>query len=294
MTTYAFDAETSIEPDGPGRWRATISSSWNINDNPNGGYALTPLLRAMAAETRSVSGGSEPGGPQESADRQGLDGSYGHTDPVSLTTHYLRPALGNQDATITAEVIRTGRRTSTVRGEMVQGGKPRLSAIATFADLAAGSDESTVGGFPLEIPPPDLAPVSDCVDRPTLAQGVELAISSRVDVRVDPRYAGFGGGDEAVTAGWIRFTDGRAPDSLSLPLFADSFPPSIFALVGRIGWVPTVELTVHVRRRPVPGWIRARFETLEATGSLLIEDGTLWDENDRVVARSRQLAMPVI
>ncbi len=275
MTTFAFDAETSIVSDGPGRWRTAISSDWNINTNPNGGYALTPLLRAMSAEAGS-----------------GQEG--GHPDPVSLTTHYLRPALGEAEAPISTEAIRSGRRTSTVRGEMHQDGKPRLSAIATFADLAADGDSSVLGGHRLEIPPPDLAPVSDCIGRDTLAQGVELPIASRVDVRVDPRYAGFGDGNEALTVGWIRLLDGRDPDALTLPLFADCFPPSIFALAGRIGWVPTIELTVHVRRRPVPGWIRARFETREAAGSLLVEDGILWDESDRVVARSRQLAMSAI
>ncbi|MGH1488112.1 MAG: thioesterase family protein [Acidimicrobiales bacterium] len=269
MTTFAFDVETAIEPDGPGRWLTTISSDWNINTNPNGGYAATPLLRAMAAEAE------------------------GHPDPVSLTTHYLRPALGDQDATIITEVARRGRRTSTVRGSMHQDGKPRLESVATFADLSAIPDGSEIDGSSLEIPPPDLAPVEQCVNRLELRQGVVLALASRVEIRIDPRYAEPGVAGEAVTAGWIRLLDGRAPDSLTLPLFADSFPPSVFGLVGQTGWVPTIELTVHVRRRPAPGWIRARFVTREIAGATLIEDGTLWDETDRIVARSRQLAMAV-
>lgn len=267
MTTFAFDDETAISPDGPGRWKTTISSDWNIDTNPNGGYAVSPLLRAMASEAE------------------------GHPDSVSLTTHYLRPALGSTDATIETEVVRRGRRTSTLRAEMHQDGKARLSAIATMADLSADSDDSTIGDTSLDIAVPEIAPLDDCVERRDLAQGVELPIASRVDIRIDPRYAGFGAADEAVTAGWIRLKDGRDPDSLVLPLFADSFPPSIFALAGRVGWVPTIELTVHVRRRPVPGWIRAQFVTREVAGSLLVEDGVLWDASDRVVARSRQLAM---
>lgn len=53
---------------------------------------------------------------------------------------------------------------------------------------------------------------------------------------------------------------------MSLPLFADASPPSLFARFGSVGWVPTIELTVHLRRRPVDGWVRARFECDDLVG----------------------------
>lgn len=53
---------------------------------------------------------------------------------------------------------------------------------------------------------------------------------------------------------------------MSLPLFADASPPSLFARFGGVGWVPTIELTVHLRRRPVDGWVRARFECDDLVG----------------------------
>ena len=74
-------------------------------------------------------------------------------------------------------------------------------------------------------------------------------------------------------------------------MFGDAFPPSLFSLLGKVGWVPTLELTVHVRRRPVPGWIQARFTTTDLHDGLLIEDGQLWDEEGHLVARTRQLAL---
>jgi hypothetical protein len=90
--------------------------------------------------------------------------------------------------------------------------------------------------------------------------------------------------------GWTRFSDGRPPDVRSLPLFADAFPPPVFEL-GPAGWVPTIELTVHVRARPEPGWLRARFATHVLVDGYLSEDGELWDEAGTLVAQSRQLAM---
>ena len=57
------------------------------------------------------------------------------------------------------------------------------------------------------------------------------------------------------------------------------------------GWIPTVELTTHVRARAVDGWIRAQVTTNNIRGGNLIEDVRLWDQTDTLVAQSRQLAM---
>ena len=76
-----------------------------------------------------------------------------------------------------------------------------------------------------------------------------------------------------------------------LPLFADAFPPALHSRIGRVGWVPTIELTVHVRRRPAAGWLLARLECDDVDGGRMIESGTLWDATGAVVARSRQLGL---
>lgn len=269
MTSFAYDRETAIRNVGPGRWLADIGAAWNINVNPNGGYAQAPLLKAMAAEVAA------------------------HPDPASATTHYLRPAVADEQAEISVEVIRQGRRTSTVRGMMVQQDKVRLESIATFIDLGAEAQSD----WQLDIAPPPIAPPQDCLDRALVHQDVDLPLLSRVEVLVDPasvepaRDGEVGAEARATVSGWIRFADERPIDSMALTLLADCFPPSIFSAFGRVGWVPTIELTVHVRRRPVPGWIQARFVTSDIAGATLVEDGTLWDESGAVVAQARQLAL---
>lgn len=267
---FAFDRETAIELNGPGRWSTTIRSDWNIRENPNGGYAMSPLLRAMAADVA------------------------GHPDPVSVTTHFLRPAIGDAAADLSVDVLRSGRRTATVRGSMTQRGKVGLETIATFADLS----NATAPDFALDVAPPVITGPEDCLNRREIIQDVDIALTNRVEVRIDPSPAGpqaagtdSDGQTEATISGWIRFLDGREPDSRALVLFADCFPPSVFNAFGRTGWIPTIELTVHVRRRPAPGWIQAQFTTRELAGDFLIEDGLLWDERGRVVAQSRQLAL---
>ncbi|MGW2641052.1 thioesterase family protein, partial [Streptomyces sp. NPDC001348] len=78
-------------------------------------------------------------------------------------------------------------------------------------------------------------------------------------------------------------------DPLSLLLAVDALPPTAFEL-GIVGWVPTVELTVHVRHRPAPGPLRVAITTRNLAGGFLEEDAEVWDSADRLVAQSRQLA----
>lgn len=260
--TWQFDVETEVVPDGPGRWAVHLSPHWNIGENPNGGYAAATVVRALGLVS-------------------------GHDAPLSLTTHYLRPSLGGADGVVHTEVVRSGRRTSTLVGSLVQDGAERLRLIATFGDLA----EASSSGDHLALTPPELPPPDRCRSRTTLEQGIDLPITSRVEVRIHPDQAGPGTLDRAEVSGWIRLADGRPSDVRALPLFADAFPPSLFSLRGRIGWVPTIELTVHVRARPQPGWIRARFVTEDLQDGRMIEDGELWDADGTLVARSRQLGL---
>ena len=257
-----FEAETAIVPVGDGSWTTRLARDWNIGDNSNGGYALTPVLRALCELT-------------------------GKPDPISVTTHFLRPARGDVDARIEATRIRSGRTIATARGSLSQEGKERLVVIAALGDV-----EQQVGVGPEVSPdPPDLPPVEQCIRRSDLEQGVDVPILSRLDIYLHPDHAVAGGGERAVAEGWIRFSDGTHPSTLSLPLFADAFPPSLFTLVGSIGWVPTIELTVHVRRAPAAGWVRGRFECDDLQRGRMIETGTLWDSGGAVVARCRQIGL---
>lgn len=266
--SWHFDTETQVVADGLGRWSARLVPEWNIGENPNGGYAAAIVLRALSEVA-------------------------GHEAPISMTTHYLRPALADADAAVHTEVVRSGRRTSTVSGSLVQDGHERLRVLATFGDLHGGGagDRSSVIPDHVVVARPTLPPPQECRPRTLLEQGVDLPIASRVDVRIDPDLAEPGAAGRAEVGGWIRMLDGRPTDLSVLPLFADAFPPSPFGLLGRVGWVPTIELTVHVRARPAPGWIQARLVTEDLQDGRMIEDGWLWDEAGALVARSRQLGL---
>jgi len=257
-----YDDETAVEQIDEHRWRGRVSAAWNIGDNPNGGYLQSLASRALEAVVE-------------------------HPDPLSVTTHYLRPGLADENCEIEVEVIRTGRTLSTARARLTQADKTRLEVLAAFADLTVPAGVEA----PITLPPPELPDPAGCVQRSGEDQGVGLPILDRLDIRLDPACATPGGSDEAVLRGMVRFVDGRAPDPRSLLLFTDCFPPSPFSLLGAIGWVPTLELGVHVRRRPAPGWITAEFRTDDLNEGRMVESGALWDSRGRLVAQSRQIGL---
>lgn len=248
-----------------GQYSARLDAAWSIGANPNGGYAVLPALRAM------------------------LDVAQ-HPDPLSLTVHFLRPATAGSQADVTARIVRTGRTTTNVTATLSQDGTDRLVAHAVLGDLADATPDAA-SGADFGPAPPDLPAPDQCVDRRELGQGVDLPILSRLDVRVRPEQVVPDASAAAVVEGWVRFTDGAPPQTHWLPLFADAFPPAVRTRMGAVGWVPTIELTVHVRRRPAAGWVLARFECDDVDRGRMIESGTLWDSTGAVVARSRQLGL---
>ena len=58
-----------------------------------------------------------------------------------------------------------------------------------------------------------------------------------------------------------------------------------------MAWVPTVELTVHVRGTPAPGPLRVAFRCRFILDGLLDEEGEIWDSTGALVAQSRQLSL---
>jgi acyl-CoA thioesterase len=261
MTTapHEFDRDTSLRPDGDGRYTGAVTDRWGVLSGvPNGGYMMTFALRALV----------------DAVDKP---------QPLTLTTHFLRPGrVGPVE--VTTEIIKTGKRNTTAQASVTQEGKEVLRSLATFGDWARDAPH-IMAKQPPELPPPD-----DCMAH---RGDAHPPIAERFDNRIDPTTIGWAMGKpngEMVMRGWMRLADGREPDALLIPLIADGLPPPLFNKLSP-GWVPTVELTVHFRAKPAPGWLRAEFRTRFVSGGFLEEDGEIWDSNGELVAISRQLAI---
>jgi acyl-CoA thioesterase len=73
-----------------------------------------------------------------------------------------------------------------------------------------------------------------------------------------------------------------------MPLFVDAAAP-VALEVGVLS--TTVELTVHLRARPAPGWLACRAVTRYVAGGYHEEDFEIWDSTGTLVAQSRQFAL---
>jgi acyl-CoA thioesterase len=193
------------------------------------------------------------------------------------------------EAELRTEVVRLGRSLSTGAVALVQqaddGPVERMRALATVSDLGALDTEVRLQPDPPQLPPPE-----ECLRCPQLVEGT--TVRDRVEIRLDPAVSGWvrgEPGDRPRQQGWVRLSDGREPDPLALLLICDALPNTLVAL-GVRGYVPTLELTAHVRGVPAPGWLRFTHASRAYAGGRVEEDVELWDSTGRLVLQSRQLA----
>jgi Thioesterase-like superfamily len=262
-----FDRDTAVTPRDTGLYEAELSAGWTILGAVNGGYLLAVVGRALSA-------------------------ALPHPDPFTVTAHYLSASRPGP-ALIRTELVRTGGRLSTGQATLVQRAADgteaeRIRVLASYGNLDALNDDIRTTAKPPAIPPYEhcLGP-----DAPGAVEGPEIA--GRLDIRLDPATAGWAVGapsGRGEMRAWFGLADGRPADALSLLLAVDALPPTAFEM-GLSGWVPTVELTAHIRRRPAPGPLRVALTTRNLAGGYLEEDAEVWDAEDRLVAQSRQLAV---
>lgn len=252
---FEYDQAARLAPQAGGAgFRAELSDQWTGLATVNGGFMVALCLQALAA-----------GQP--------------FPDPVAVSAFFLRPGFPGP-ADITTEQIRSGRTTAFGQARFAQGGKEALRVTAAFADLSQAQVQF-LSRTPPKLPDPD-----DCLR----LSGLDITLARRFDYRapaVPGWVAGTPSGDPTAEF-WMRFADGRDADTLTLPLFTDGAPPVVLELGSSS---TTIELSVHVRARPAPGWLAMRVTTRYVSGGYHEEDVQVWDCSGVLVAQSRQLAL---
>jgi acyl-CoA thioesterase len=249
-----FDADTAVDASGA----VTLTDRWNGLAGVNGGYMLTVCVRAIGEVLP-------------------------FPDPLVVSGLFLRPGTAGP-AMVSATALRAGKTTGFGQASLWRDGKQLVQATAAFSDLAAGSGPAYAGAEPPDLPDPE-----DCV-------GVDagsmpgISIVDRIEYRAPALPGWLTGAPTGTPAAefWLRFRDGRPPDLRSLPLLVDACAPMVLEL-GVLS--TTIELTVHLRARPAPGWLALRGSTRFVAGGYHEEDFDVWDSRGVLVAQSRQLAL---
>jgi acyl-CoA thioesterase len=259
---HAFDLATAVAG-GPQRWTARVDPGWSVAGRPNGGYLLALAARAAVA-------------------------AAGQPHPLAVSAHFLSPADPGP-AELEIRRLRAGRSLSTAEVTLVQGDAARLAALVTAGRI----DPGAAPGWRRASGPAGLPPPEDCLPaRPELPGGARADLLDHLELRLDPATVGWVAGRPGGSLdmrGWVRFADGRPADPLALLQVVDALPPTSFDL-GLAGWAPTVELTVHLRGLPAPGWLGCVVRGQLWQGGWFDEEAEVWDSAGRLVAQSRQLA----
>jgi acyl-CoA thioesterase len=263
---FAFDADSRVTATGSeGVYAAELTRRWDGTAGAvNGGYMLATCIRALA---RAIP----------------------FPDPVVISGFFLRPGTAGP-ASIRTSVIRSGRTTAFGESVLAQDGKDVVRATAVFARLGRDGPVFTDGA------PPDLPPPEDCPGAAARAGGRpspgQPSIAERIEFR-SPTLPGWRTGRPSgrpASEFWMRFADGRDADLFTLPLLVDSTAPAVLELGAGS---TTIQLTVHLRARPAPGWLACRAVTRFVSGGYHEEDFEIWDSAGALVAQSRQLALIV-
>ena len=256
MAASDFQRDTAVEQIAPNSWRVEVMPGWRIGAVPNGGYMLALAGRVLSE-------------------------ALPHKDPLTVHCLYCAPGeIGDAHCEVT--VLRTGGSTSHATLVLRQGGEVKIHVTAAYSDMDRLSGENWSSAERPAIAPYGSTP-------PVGEHGIEFR------QRIDQCYTTGGGvfrreepDGSGCFNGWLSLRDGADPDLLTLLLFADGMAPPVFTVFGPLQWVPTLDLSVQLRRRPAPGPIQVRFRTRYMTNGIVDEDGELWDSTGELVALSRQ------
>jgi acyl-coenzyme A thioesterase PaaI-like protein len=259
-----------VERSGADVWSVMFDERWNVGRNQNGGVVLAMASTALAA-------------------------AVDQPHPLTITGHYLR-AITAGTGFVRASAVRMGSTTATGVAEVWQDDKERLRVLGTFGDLDA---RPAAADYVVELPAPPIPGPADCTDlfdtllaSPAGQRALTRSLRN-FEIRVAPGSGwGLDGRGSPSLSGWIRIRGVETITADTLIAVADGFPPTLMSTI-EIGWLPTLELTVHVLARPAADepWLRAELRTDAVTADLVDEEGELWDATGRLVARFRQLAL---
>lgn len=266
MTTYELDRAIASTVGQDGLHHLELTADWNTpNGTANGGYVLAVLLRAVLDHA--------------------TEAAPAHPDVLTVSVSYFKPPTPGE-AAVDVTTLRVGRRVSVHQAALLQGGSTVAHAVISLHDWDRAGDAEHAPHTAPDVPRPE-----DGVDVSGHVPAGAVPIIERYDTRL-PEVPGWLRGEpsgvpEATV--WVRPKDGRPIDAIAAAAIVDGYPP-VTAELGLLASA-TVQLTVHLRRRPEAEWALLHVTTRHVLQGYHDEDVELWDEQGRLIAQGRQLAV---
>ncbi len=260
IQSHLFDTDLEIKQIESQIFEVSLTDRWSINDTPNGGYVLAVVVKAMLIFVDKKS------------------------TPIITANYIARCRPGKALAHV--ELISQTRNFTRVMVRLTQKGKEKVRVLGTFSSGVNGMAQTEYDGGP-----PDIVSFESALQVPVMSQN---SLFDQIDLRLDPscaRWISGEGSHPMEFKGWVSLKDKRKMDIPSILLFADSYPPPVFVAYGPKAWVPTIELSVNIRKVPDATVLMGTFKTRFISSGLVEEDGELWDENGDLVAISRQYSL---
>lgn len=257
VAEHVFDTDLRMFEVEPGVFELQITDRWCINGTPNGGYIMALIIKAMEIFSDKSS------------------------SPIVSASYLLKCRPGR--AFIHLEMVSRSPNYTRIMARLVQGNEEKVRAFGTFS-----SDINGAGGSEYDAGPPEMVDFDSAFQTPPMDIHT---LMDRIDLRLDPSCVGWAFGEYAKPMqfkGYVRFKEERGLDLPAVFMFADVFPPPVFTAYGPGTWVPTLELSVNVRKIPRTNVLKGVFTSRFISSGLVEEDGELWDEAGDLIALSRQ------
>ena len=251
---------------------ATVHPGYDVFTIPHGGYLAALAGSAVLAATEQP-------------------------DLFTITLHYLRKATEGP-MRFEVDLVGGSRRFTTAHARATQDGEPVIAVLASVGDRTAMEGPSWHRSEPWEADAAELAPPAgtDGLPGERTSAGEFAArfdppnIARRFALRPDVPSFAFATGEVTGDATLRARMDVDEPDQLAGLIACDITPPAVWNALGAEGWVPTIELTAHVRARPTRGPLTVVTRTDHVTDGFLEEDALVHDADGQLVVQSRQLA----
>lgn len=254
-----FLTATSVSLQSSNVFASEIHDGWDVMGNANGGYLMSLFGRAALLESQ-------------------------RRDLISVSAHFLSPGKPGPISAHT-ETLKSGKRFATTRIDLRNTERSILSGTVITGDLDDGD------GPELTSTAPDIPSPLDCPRTfPEPTGTFPPAFLANVEQRVHPNDVP-GISTEPRVRGWFRLLDDDPIDTVAVLMASDFLPPTVFNTDLPLGWVPTVQMTVHMRRRPQTEWLLVDSRTRFVQDGTFEIDADIYDDAGHLVAQSRQLLL---